>query len=241
MLHHFLTLSQVCSIVHVCSMYCTRKVRDTNISCKQAIDAYWQPDPNRIQSFDMFVCEWYLTWQVLSERSLREVLFLCLGPRKSEILLQFVLNKSEAKQNNLFDDTSKKMGASSNDTSTLACPEWNHVMVGLQKRLPREPSKILSSDAICICVCVLHTMAFWLNIFGGVPKLTHIRCGVVKACSQVSMTGMQLTMQEAQTSQSLSVYGDYLLKHLVHYFVSFGLRTSHWDCWRIHLSFSSKR
>ena len=63
------------------------------------------------------------TWQVLSERSLREVLFLCLGPRKSKILLQFVLKKSEAKQNNLFDDTSKKMGASSNDTSTLACPE----------------------------------------------------------------------------------------------------------------------
>ena len=186
-----------------------------------------------------FLCEW--VWQVLSEHSRREVLFVCLGPRKSKILLQFVLKKSEAKQNNLFDDTSKKMGASSNDTSTLACPEWNHVMVGLQKTLPRASSKILSSDAICICVCVLHTMAFWLNIFGGVPKLTHIRCGVVKACSQVSMTGMQLTMQEAQTSQSLSVFGDYLLKHLVHYFVSFGLRTSHCDCWRIHLSFSSKR
>ena len=101
---------------------------------------------------------------------------------------------------------------------------------------------IVFNPSTCLCeYCVLHTMAFWLNIFGGVPKLTHIRCGVVKACSQVSMTGMQLTMQEAQTSQSLSVYGDYLLKHLVHYFVSFGLRTSHWDCWRIHLSFSSKR
>ena len=68
---------------------------DTNISCKQAIDAYWQPDPNRIQSFDMFVCEWYLTWQVLSERSLREVLFLCLGPWKSEILIQSVLKRAK--------------------------------------------------------------------------------------------------------------------------------------------------
>ena len=34
-------------------------------------------------------------------------------------------------------------------------------------------------------------------------KLTHTRCGVVKAGSQVSMTGMQLTRQEAQTSQSI--------------------------------------
>ena len=60
---------------------------DTNISCKQAIDAYWQPDPNRIQSFDMFVCEcvWNphcenLTSQVLSECTLSEMLCLCLGP-----------------------------------------------------------------------------------------------------------------------------------------------------------------
>ena len=78
---------------------------DTNISCKQAIDAYWQPDPNRIQSFDMFVCEWYLTWQVLSERSLREVLFLCLGPWKKWNPDTIRIKKSEAKLNNFIDDT----------------------------------------------------------------------------------------------------------------------------------------
>ena len=157
MLHHFLTLSQVCSIVHVCSMYCTRKVRDTNISCKQAIDAYWQPDPNRIQSFDMFVCEWYLTWQVLSERSLREVLFLCLGPRKSKILLQFVLKKSEAKQNNLFDDTSKKNGG---------FQQWhfNFGMSWMKSRYGGTSKKIVKNTEqnsvvrchLYLCLCFIH-------------------------------------------------------------------------------------
>ena len=72
------------------------------------------------------VCVWdahtldiFNTWQVLSERSLREVLFLCLGPRKSKILLQFVLKKSEAKQNNFIDGVSQEMGDSSDDTSTF--------------------------------------------------------------------------------------------------------------------------
>ena len=118
-----------------CLLHKERERIGTNMSCKQAIDAYWQPDPNRIQSFDMFVCEWYLTWQVLSERSLREVLFLCLGPWKSEILIQSVLKRAKP-----------------NQTISLMTPWWDF------KKIAKSTEQ--NSVTICHLYCFTHNGNF---------------------------------------------------------------------------------
>ena len=106
------------------------------------------------------------------------------------------IQEIEAKQNNFIDEVSQEMGDSSNDTSTCSMSRMKTCYDGgTWKNITKKPSKILSSDAISIVFT--NNWQFLGNI---AHHIFVVQCSV-EPRSQVSMTGMQLTRQEAQTSK----------------------------------------
>ena len=186
------------SMFHVC---CTKKEKEETQTCHASrqsmpIDSRIPIVFNPSKCLCVSVCGIH-TVKILPRRCwVNALLAKCFAFLK-KVKAWYTLNKRGRSQTKQFHwRFLKKWGIPAMTLQLVACPEWKHVMmVGLEKTLPKKPSKILSSDAISIVFT--NNWQFLGNI---AHHIFVVQCSV-EPRSQVSMTDMQLTGQEAQTSQ----------------------------------------